>query len=255
MLTDSIRVNEGIVSVRNAQMSLNSLLGYDESFEITPVLQDNLPDLMIDYDLVLRKATDNSSFFIENEIETLNAEAAVEKAKADRGITMNLNAHFGLSQNAPTFGGAYVNPVDQEVAGLSFSLPIFDWGLGKGKVQKARAAEEVVKAQVLQKENDFRRSLYTAVGQFNTQGSQCRASRKAMEIAAERYSLMMEKFRSGNATVTDLTNAQNDNDSALAKYVSDVRSFWENYYSLRKLTLYDFINDCDIEVNVEEMVE
>lgn len=51
--------------------------------------------------------------------------------------------------------------------GLSFSVPIFDWGLGKGKVQKARAAQEVVRAQVQQSENDTARQKYiTDVSNF-----------------------------------------------------------------------------------------
>ena len=121
--------------------------------------------------------------------------------------------------------------------------------------QKAKAAEEVVKAQNIQSENDYRRKIFTAVGQFNNQRQQCMASRKAMEIASERYELMMDKFRRGSATVTDLTNAQNDNESAMAKYITDYSNFWTYYYTLRKYTLYDFISGKDIDVNVKEMVE
>ena len=168
---------------------------------------------------------------------------------------MSLNARFGLSQSGAGLPDVYRDLLNQEVVGLTFSVPIFDWGLGKGKVQKAKAAEEVVKAQNLQDENDFRRKIFTAVGQFNNQRQQCVASKRAMEIAAERYSLMMDKFRSGNATVTDLTNAQNDSDSALSKYVGDLSNYWNYYYTLRKLTLYDFLAGRDIDIDVKEMVE
>ena len=177
MLNDSISINETAVAVREAQMVLNSVLGYDESYEITPVLEENLPDVYMDYDLVMAKALENSTFNLENEINLLNAEAAVAQAKASRGISMSLNARFGLSQTAPEFGGVYSDLLDQEVVGLSFSVPIFDWGLGKGKVQKAKAAQEVVRAQVQQSENDLRRQIFTAVGQFNNQRHQCSVSK------------------------------------------------------------------------------
>ena len=255
MLRDSIRVSERSVDVRKAQMALNSLLGYDESREITPVLEDNLPYIYAPYEEVLAKALENSSFALENEIDILNAEAAVAKAKADRGITMGLNARFGLSQTANDFPGVYRNPLNQEVVGLNFSVPIFDWGLGEGKVQKAKAQEDVVRAQVAQKENDFRRTLFTVVGQFDNQRAQCDVSRRAMDIAGERYSLMMDKFRAGNATVTDLINAQNDNDTAVESYISDISKFWSLYYSLRKYTLYDFVEGRDLDVNEKEMLE
>lgn len=255
MLNDSISINETAVTVREAQMELNSVLGYDESYEITPVLEENLPDIWMDYDLVMIKAMDNSTFNLQNEISLLNAQASVAQAKADRGLSVAVNARFGLSQTAPDFGGVYSDLLDQEVVGLTFSVPIFDWGLGKGKVQKAKAAQEVVKAQVQQSENDFRRKIFTAVGQFNNQRHQCSVSKRAMLIAKERYELMMEKFRSGKASVMELNTAQSENDTALQKYITDVSNFWEYYYTLRQYTLYDFIKGKDLDIDINEMIE
>ena len=171
----------------------------------------------------------------------------------------NLQNSLGLhvSQNL-TFTGStlsvYSDLLDQEVVGLSFSVPIFDWGLGKGKVQKAKAAQEVVRAQVQQSENDFRRQIFTAVGQFNNQRHQCSVSKRAMLIAQERYELMMEKFRSGKASVMELNTAQSENDTALQKYITDVSNFWEYYYTLRQYTLYDFIKGQDLDIDVNEII-
>ena len=255
MLNDSISINETAVQVREAQMVLNSLLGYDESFEIIPGISSELPDIQMDYDLVMQKSLDNSSFSLDNQLNLLYAESNVEKAKASRGFSFALNARFGLSQTGPEFPQAYKNLLDQETVGVTFSIPIFDWGLGKGKVQKAKAAQEVVRAQVQQKENDYRRQMFTAVSQFNNQRQQCNVSRKAMLVASERYELTMHRFREGNASVTDLNMAQTENDSALRQYISDISNFWIFYYRLRQYTLYDFIKGCDLEIDVKEMIQ
>ncbi len=254
MLNDSISINESAVDVREAQMILNSLLGYDESFEIEPVIESELPDIQMDYDLVMSKSLNNSSFCLSNEISLLNAESAVAHAKASRGFSFALNARFGMSQTGPEFPQAYKNLLDQEVVGITFRIPIFDWGLGKGKVQKAKAAQEVVKAQVTQAENDFRRQMFTAVSEFNNQKQQCMVSRRAMKVASERYELTMHRFREGNATVTDLNMAQTENDSALRQYINDISNYWRFYYTLRQYTLYDFIQGRDLEINVNEMI-
>ena len=254
MLNDSIAINESAVQVREAQMTLNSLLGYDESFEILPEIAGELPNIQMDYDLVMEKALSNSSFSLTNELSLLNAESNVAYAKASRGFSFALNARFGMSQTGPEFPQAYKNLLDQEVVGISFSIPLFDWGLGKGKVQKAKAAQEVVRAQVQQSENDYRRQMFTAVSQFNNQRQQCLVSHRAMLIAAERYDLTMHRFREGNASVTDLNMAQTENDSAQRQYISDLCNFWIYYYTLRKYTLFDFINNCDLEIDVTEMI-
>ena len=254
MLNDSIAINESAVQVREAQMTLNSLLGYDESFEILPEIAGELPDIQMDYDLVMEKSLSNSSFSLTNELSLLNAQSNVAYAKASRGFSFALNARFGMSQTGPEFPAAYKDLLDQEVVGISFSIPLFDWGLGKGKVQKAKAAQEVVRAQVQQSENDYRRQMFTAVSQFNNQRQQCLVSHRAMLIAAERYDLTMHRFREGNASVTDLNMAQTENDSAQRQYISDLCNFWIYYYTLRKYTLFDFINNCDLEIDVTEMI-
>ena len=255
MLNDSISINENRVELSKARMELNSLLGLDESYEIVPVLDEELPDIIIDYNQVLEKSGSNSSFELGGEINMLNAEAAVEQAKADRGITMQLNATFGLTNTSDDLPAVYKNLLDQEVLGLTFSFPIFDWGQGRGKVKKAEAAADVIRATVEQERNDRRITLYTAVGQFNNQRQMCSVSRRAEAIARERYDLVMEKFRNGNATVTDLNTARSESDEAIRKYVNDLNNYWTYYYTLRRYTLYDFVNGRDLDVSFEEMTE
>ena len=63
----------------------------------------------------------------------------------------------------------------------------------------------------------------------------------------------MDKFRSGKASVLELNNARAESDSAVQKYVNDISRFWNYYYTLRKLTLYDFLGGDDLTVNYEEM--
>ena len=254
MLNDSISINETDVTVREAQMRLNSLLGYDESFLIEPVLEEELPDIRMDYDLVMEKSLSNSTFSLNNELSLLNAESSVAAAKASRGFSFALNARFGMSQTGPELPQAFKDLLDQETVGITFSIPIFDWGQGKGKVQRAKAAQEVVRAQVQQSENDFRRQMFTAVSQFNNQRQQCLVSQKAMTVAKERYDLTMHRFKEGNATVTDINMAQTENDSAMRQYISDLSNFWTFYYTLRQYTLYDFIKGCDLEIDEKEMI-
>ena len=159
-LNDSISIGESLVNVRQAQMYLNSILGYDESVEVEPVVDDALPDILMDYDLVMEKAMRNSTFSLDNQINELNAASNVAKAKADRGISMSLNARFGLSQTGNGLPDVYKDLLNQEVVGLTFSVPIFDWGLGKGKVQKAKAAEEVMRGMSVREADDGMVSFY-----------------------------------------------------------------------------------------------
>ena len=65
---------------------------------------------------------------------------------------------------------------------------------------------------------------------------------------------MMEKFRSGKASVMELNTAQAENDTARQKYITDVSNFWGYYYAIRQYALYDFIRGEDLDVDVHEMI-
>ena len=232
-------------------------ISYLISAEITVfdrVFHDRIPAVEVDYGTVLERAMANSSFNIDNEIRTLNADAAVAQAKAERGASATLNARFGLSQTGDDFRSAYSNLLDQEVVGLQFSIPIFDWGMGKGRVRMAKAKAEMVRSQIEQEQIDYRRTLYTLIEQFHNQTNQCAVARRARDVADRRYEIAVDNFRRGTVSVTDVNTAQSERDEAHQTYVQALASFWEYYYSLRRKTLYDFISRTDIGAQFDRLI-
>ena len=134
-------------------------------------------------------------------------------------------------------------------------MPIFDWGVSRGKVKMAQARLDMVRTQQEQDELDYRQELSKKVFQFNMQPSQCRDALRAEEIANENYAIVRRRFEAGTVTVTDLNNAQQDLESARAKYISQLQTFWYDYYSLQKSTLYDWISGTDLSVDFESLTQ
>ena len=255
MLNDSLSINTTSLSLREQQMRLNSFLRLKEQTYVTPEVDESIPLVNVNYDLVLSKALANSSFELNHEIQILNADSDVARAKADRGASASLNARFGLSQTGDKFSAAYANLLDQEVVGLNFSIPIFDWGMGKGRVKMAKARAEMVRSQIEQREIDFRHEIYTLIEQFTNQRNQCDVARRARNIADYRYAIAMDNFRQGKISVTEMNTAQSEKDSANQAYMSALSQFWQYYYELRGLTLYDFIHSIDIVAEFDKIIE
>lgn len=255
MLNDSLSVSECELKEAEARMSLGSVLGMGADMNLIRVsAESELLDVLVDYDEIVDVAIQNSRLSIDNEIKLLDAESVVEKAKAESGVSASLFATFGLSKSSSVLKDALFSPLDQEVLGLSFLIPVVDWGLGKGKIQKAKAAREVIIAQARQSEDNFKRSLFVAAGQFNMQRHQCEVSRRAMSIAIERYELTIEKYRDAEATVLDINTACSEKDAAIKRYYEDLKKYWEYYYSLRKDTLFDFAEGKNLDVDENEMI-
>ena len=251
------RVQEGDnrITLDDALYNLFSYLRVSdyEKAELLPPYQ--VPDLMVSMEEVLRKAITNSSHTMDQRLEMLNTEQELAQAKANRGLQLTLSGELGFMQTAGNFGGAYRNLLDNEVIGLTLRLPIFDWGVSKGRVRMAQSRLEVVRTQQEQAHQDYLQELRRKVMQFNTQPTQCRNALRAQEIAEERYQIMRRRYEAGTATVTDLNTALQELTSAQAQYISLLNTFWTDYYSLQKSTLHDWTTGRDIYVDIENAID
>ena len=144
--------------------------------------------------------------------------------------------------------------MDQEIISLGLSFPILDWGLGKGRVKTAKSRENVVRTQAELDNAERRQDLMIKVVQFNNQTRQCQISSKADSIAEQRYEAVRERFVNGTATVTDLNTAQSEKDEAAQRYINELSKYWNYYYTLRQLTLYDFISRTNISAEFDKII-
>jgi len=204
---------------------------------------------------VLLLSYQNGTLQMTQELRTIEAERAIAEAKASRGIKADLRITFGLSQNAETMAGAYRNPRDRESTGISLSMPIMDWGMGRGRVRMAQSRADVVAAQVDQAFKEHEQIVLISVLQFNNQVYQCARSKQLDQIAQERYQICLDKFANATLSVTELNMAQTEKDNAARRYISDLRSYWNYYFEIRRMCLFDFMTDRDISAEFDKLVE
>ena len=245
-LQDSLAVGTSEIAYAEQKNYLSSFLGLREDTDIELQVDRTLPGITLDHAEVLERAKSNSSFEINRRILLLEAERAVAQAKGNRGIDVTFNARFGMSQSADRFSGAYSNLRDQQVAGFTVSIPILDWGMGRGRVRMAESQAETVRYQQEQTLVDYQREILTGVMKFNAGQAQCEGALRAKNIADERFALSVENFERGAISVLDLNTAQNEKDAADRNYISALAAYWDSYFTLRKTTLYDFMSRIDI---------
>ncbi len=255
VLNDSLAMNNNNITLISTSNVLGSFIGLNKNTKIAVDIEFDLPKLELTYINVLSDALKNSSFDIDQQIQMIEAERAIAMAKGERGISMQLNAKFGLSNNNEAFKNVYRNLRDQEVVGLTVSVPIYDWGLGKGKVQMARAQSETTKNKLEQSMIDYEQNIFVKVMQFNNQMGQCQIAQKAAQIADESYTLATQNFLSGTMTVTDLNAARTEYDNAQRNYVECVGDYWKYYYEIRKTTLHDYVLGADINAEFDKIVQ
>jgi len=123
---------------------------------------------------------------------------------------------------------------------LSLSMPIMDWGRSESKVKLAESQRELVLYDVDQDRQDFERRVVVQVEQFNLIKSQIETAEAADKVAEEGYKIALKKFQNGEISITDLNISLQEREGAKRDYISSIENYWESFYLLREVTLYDF---------------
>ena len=99
----------------------------------------------------------------------LQGQSNLASAKANAGLKADLYVQFGLSQTGDKFADSYRNPMNQQYASIGISLPILDWGRGKGRIRVAKSQVDLINTQTEQGMRDFEQNVARMVRQFNLQ--------------------------------------------------------------------------------------
>lgn len=249
LLNADVEVTDNLLALENSKFSLFSYLRVIDYKDIELLPPYTISDKTIVVNDVVDKALGNSSHNLQQQISVLEARKSLAQAKANKGLQMQLSSEIGFNRTSDTFKGAYSGLKDNEVIGVSLSLPIFDWGVSKGRVRMAEADLEAAKTRVEQSHETYLQSLKMCVMQYNAQAVQCKNALRALDIADERYEITKRRFETGAISVTDLNTAQQEADAARSQYIGLLKSYWSNYYTIQKETLYDWERNMKIELN------
>ena len=210
----------------------------DQSFSLS--LPDSIPFFDVHFDQALAQAYENSESVVRFRLNRLDAEQELDRVKSGSNLKFNIRANFGLSNRADNFSQLFNHLENQQNFALSFSLPLLDWSYSKTQKLRAEANLAIVKSQVEQDQMQFEQEIALHTSRWNLHRLQMTIATETREISEKNYELEVERYLRGAITINDLNQAQAQKDSAITAYFSAIRTYWELYYTLRGLTLYDF---------------
>ena len=241
-------------SLKSNMFQLRSFLALGEDEELEPILPEEIPAILVNYQDALEKALANNAFAHNIRRRQLEADYNVAKAKGNlRQIT--LFAQVGFTGTGERFQNAYDPLKDNQIVEVGFKVPLLDWGKRRGQVKVAKSNREVVQSRLRQETMDFNQNLFILVEQFNNQRAQLNIADEADQIAEQRYKTNVETFMIGRISTLDLNDAQVSKDEARQKHISELFYYWYYYYQLRSLTLWDFEKNTNIDADFEAIVK
>ncbi|WP_297644258.1 TolC family protein [uncultured Bacteroides sp.] len=253
-LTEETNCMNARIEVENCMQELRSYLGIQEDLLLQVKIDSEVPDLHIDLGTALMLANENSPEIQNMLRRKMESESAVARAKANAGLKADIYLRFGLTQTADKLKDAYRDPLEQQYVSLGITLPILDWGRGRGQVRVARSNRDLVHTQVEQDKTDFDLNVRKLVKQFNLQAQRVSIAARTDNTAQRRAEVARKLYLLGKSSILDLNASVTEKDAARRNYISALHNFWSLYYTLRSITLYDFEKRITLTEDLENVI-
>jgi outer membrane protein TolC len=233
-------LNDARINLKNADYELKKYIGLDQDADIELIIPLDMFLWEVDPDLALKESLENRKETPQFERRLIQADRDLTRAKREAGVGATLNMSYGVSNSSDDLGGVYQNTEQQQNVRLTLSMPIMDWGRSESRVKLAESQRELVLYDVDQDRQDFERGVVVQVEQFNLIRSQIATAEAADKVAEEGYKIALKKFQNGEISITDLNISLQEREAAKRDYIRSIENYWESYYRLREITLYDF---------------
>ena len=236
-LTEETNRLNAEAEVEDAMLTLRSYLGIKEEVPLTVVTDTLISDNVVDADEALALALQNNPDPEQLRLNVVESKSALSSAKANRGLKADLYLQFGLSQKGETLREAYAQPLNQQYVSMTVSLPLLDWGRGKGQVRVAKSRLELTQTQSEQAMQDFRQNVQKMVRQYNLQAYRVKIAYRTRETALRRYDVARWLYLQGRTSLLELNTSTNEKDQAQRAFITALQTYWSLHYGLRSLTL------------------
>lgn len=235
------------ISLRRAMFQLASFLNMDKEQKLRIELPERPRLFTISASKALMYARENNPEFLTLKQNILESRQAVDRTKKESGINASLNASIGFNQVGSEFNQVWRNLLQQDMISVSLSIPILDWGVRKGKYNMAKNNLNVVEISSRQTEQQIEEEVIMTVNDFNVQGGMIESAEEARLLAESAYEDTRMRFIIGKSDINSLSMAVTRKDTAEKNYISALRNYWLSYYKIRRLTMYDFVNESVID--------
>ena len=233
--------------LKRAMFSLASFLNIDKNTVIELELPARPRELFIPIEKALECSRNNNPQLLELKQNILEAQQEVDRTKKESRFNASLDVSVGFNQVADRLKDVYKNPLQQDLVSISVSVPLVDWGVRKGKYNMARNNLNVVEISAKQDEVSIEEEVIMTVNDFHIQQQLINSAEEALDLSIMAYDETRERFIIGKADISSLTLSLNRQQQAQQNYISALQNYWQNYYKIRRLTLFDFVSGIPLE--------
>lgn len=228
------------ISYENTKDNFKLLLGIALDEDVAVLPNTEITTVTVDPNMAVKYALEQRMELRQKEISMEQDIFSIIQTKANNEFKGSISARIGLNALGDKVGNMYDNPTDNEQIGVSFSIPIFDWGAQKARVKSSEISMESNKIDFAEEKKNITISVRQLCRNLPTLIRQIEIKKKSIENAERTYDINLEKYRNGNLTGMELQQYQSQLTNAKQAYTNAIISYKLELLNLKIQTLWDF---------------
>ena len=218
------------------RLALNLPIGAPLDIAVTA----DVPEFDADTARAVAEALRNRASISDLALQEVQTRRRVTEARLATGIGASVQASYGFNATAPEVSDVYQNLLEARQFSLAVQVPLLGWGAHKEGVQAAEADRERVASLAQITLQQTSQDAHFAALALSQARRNLALSAKGDTVAAKRFEVAYNRYVIGRIAIDNLYVAQTEKDQALSQFVQSLRGYWQAYYRLRRVTLFDF---------------
>lgn len=242
--TSKSNYDNSIVELQNDKDQFKLLLGISIFAEVEVEADIEYIPVLVNLDKAIEHASKQRMELKQRQIEINNAELDIIQSKATNEFRADMNLSLGLMGNNENFRNIYDKPTKSPQVGITFSIPIFDWGERKARIKASKLQLESREIDKKNEEDNIILNIRQTYRNLQNLITQIEIAEKSEKNAQLTYEINLERYKNGDLTSMDLDRYQNQ----LSQKKADLSNALINYklelLNLKIQSLWDFENNC-----------
>lgn len=240
LTTSQSQVQNQQVTLENSLDELKRLLGLNITDEIDVFAEIVQMEVNVDLDFAISNGLKNRREIRQREINIALSVNNVTRAGATNEFLGNISLTYGLFGKNEQFNQILTNSEKNQIANISFQVPIYDWGERNSRI---KAAEATVKQNQLNESEEnklIQIGIRRAYRNLQNQLLQVDLAQQNVKSAQLTYDINLERYRNGDLTSLDLNLIQNQLSQRKINLINALIGYKLSLLDLKIESLWDF---------------
>ncbi len=247
-------------TVYNAEITLQNSMDMFKVLIGMPIKDTVIILAEIETDSIVVSAAQATDLALKNRMELREREISIEnsmfsliEAKSTNEFAGSITASFGMNANNEDIGLLFDKSAKTPSVGITFEIPLFDWGERKAEIKAAEANLRSAEIDLEKEMIDIEVNIRSVVRNLENLKNQIEIQRKTVENAELTYEINLERYLNGDLTSLDLGIYQNQLSDTKMSLTNAIINYKLELLNLKIQTLYDFENQ--VSVIPKELLE